>query len=355
MVEEATQMQFCFRSLIENRVGSVWKRHFKRLWPAYRRWFLRYGESDRPTYLESIQALQKYMPELLPTYETMAEAAGGGDHAARFLAQYRPPPLFRGCSQAVYVKDEPVIVRNYDYSPYVFDGLLMKSHFDQRTVIAMIDCMSGALDGMNEDGLAISMSFGGREEFGDGFGITILIRYLLEYATNVKEAIELARDIPIHGAYNLTLLDAGANHATLEIAADQPMRVTRAALATNHQKLGNWPLYENKVQSELRYQYLDKTVNQQQDSAESFAARFLQPPLFNTQFARGFGTLYTAAYYPCRRECHYLWPDNAWRFNFLNFIETEYHINFIDPQGYPKQSDVYGEVYTSGRVPGLSF
>ena len=352
---ESTHMNFCFRSLIENHVGSAWKHQFKRLWPAYKRWFLRYGESDRPTYLESIQALQQYMPQFLPTYEAMVEAAGGGDHAARFLAQYKPPPLFRGCSQAVYIKDEPVIVRNYDYSPYVFDGLLMKSHFDQRPVIAMIDCMSGALDGMNQDGLAVSMSFGGREEFGDGFGVTLLIRYLLEYAGNVKEAIELARDIPIHGAYNLTLLDADANHATLEIAADRPTRITRAALATNHQQLGNWPLYEQKVKSQQRYQYLEETIAQHQDSAEGFTARFLQSPLYSTQFARGFGTLYTAAYYPCRRECHYLWPDNAWRFNFLNFVEAEYHTRFVDPQGYPPHSGAYAEVYTNNRLPGLAF
>ncbi len=352
---ESTRMEFTFRSLIENRVGTVWQREFQRLWPAYRRWFLRYGEADRPTYFESVQALREYMPELLPTYETMVEAAGGSDHAARFLAQYRPPPLFRGCSQAVYINDEPVIVRNYDYSPYVFDGLLMRSHFDQRSVIAMIDCMSGALDGMNNDGLAISMSFGGREEFGDGFGITVLIRYMLEYATNVKEAVELVKDIPIHGTYNLTLLDADANHATLEITADQPTRVTHAAIATNHQQLGNWPLYEEKVQTNLRYDHLTEVVGQQQDSAESFAGRFLQPPLFNTQYARGFGTLYTAAYYPCLRERHILWPENQWRFNFQNFIETEYQISFIDPQGYPDQSDSYAEIYTNSHIPGLQF
>ena len=44
---------------------------------------------------------------------------------------------------------------------------------------------------MQADCLAVSMSFGGREEFGDGFGITILLRYILEYASNVREACEL--------------------------------------------------------------------------------------------------------------------------------------------------------------------
>ncbi|MFA9421174.1 MAG: C45 family autoproteolytic acyltransferase/hydrolase [Gammaproteobacteria bacterium] len=351
----STHMEFTFRTLIEGNPGSVWQREFQTLWPAYRQWFLRDGESDRPTYLESVQALEKFMPELIPTYETMVELAGGGDHAARFLAQYCPPPLFRGCSQAVYIEDEPVLVRNYDYSPYVFDGLLMRSHFDQRAVIAMIDCMSGVLDGMNEDGLAVSMSFGGREEFGTGFGITILLRYILEYATNVKEAIELVKDIPVHGAYNVTLLDRNANYATLTIAADETTRVTDAAIATNQQQGGSWPKYQERVQTALRFEYLTDVVNLRAHNVDSFARQFLQPPLYNTEFAKGFGTLYTAAYYPSRGECQILWPHNTWQFSFHDFHETEYAVSFIDPSGYPAHSQRYAEVYTSGRLPGLAF
>jgi len=351
----STHMEFTFRSLFEGKPGSVWQREFQTLWPAYRQWFLRDGERDRPTYLESVQALEKYMPALIPTYETMVELAGGGDHAARFLAQYCPPPLFRGCSQAVYIKDEPVLVRNYDYSPYVFDGLLMRSHFDQRSVIAMIDCMSGVLDGMNEDGLAVSMSFGGRDEFGKGFGITILLRYILEYATNIKEAIELVKDIPVHGAYNVTLLDRNANCSTLVIAPDQSTRVTNAAIATNHQTGSSWPKYQERVQTALRFDYLTDVVSHRAHSVDSFPRQFLQPPLFNTEFAKGFGTLYTAAYYPQRRECEILWPHNSWRFGFQDFVETEYPMSFVDPEGYPEHSRRYAEVYTSGHLPGLTF
>jgi predicted choloylglycine hydrolase len=351
----STHMEFTFRTLIEGKPGPVWQREFQALWPAYRQWFLRDGERDRPTYFESVQALQKYMPELIPTYETMVELAGGGDHAARFLAQYCPPPLFRGCSQAVYIEDEPVLVRNYDYSPYVFDGLLMRSHFDQRAVIAMIDCMSGVLDGMNEDGLAVSMSFGGRDEFGMGFGITILLRYILEYATNVKEAVELVKDIPVHGAYNVTLLDRNTNYATLTMAADETTQVTRAAIATNQQQGGSWPKYQERVQTALRFEYLTGVVSQRAHSVDSFPQQFLQPPLFNTEFAKGFGTLYTAAYYPQRGECQILWPHNSWRFSFQDFVETEYPMSFVDPEGYPERSQRYAEVYTRGHLPGLTF
>lgn len=348
-------MEFTFRSLAEDRLGPVWQREFHTRWPDYLRWFTRHGESERPTYLESLKALKSHFPEMLGLYENMVELAGGGDHAARFLAQFCPPPLFRGCSQAVYIKDEPVIVRNYDYSPYVFDGLILRSHFDQRAVIATIDCMSGVLDGMNADGLAVSMSFGGREEFGEGFGITLLLRYVLEYARNVAEACELVKSIPVHGAYNVTLVDSDANIATLIIAPGVATRISTDPIATNHQPGSHWPRYQDKVKSTLRFDHLNWLAAQQLDSLEEFTHRFLQPPLYNNQFGRGFGTLYTAAYYPCRGECHYLWPDHSWRFNFNQFVESEYRINFIDPEGYPLQSESYGEVYTSQRIPGLTF
>lgn len=350
-----TRMDFTFRALDEGKPGAVWQRQFMALWPAYRRWFLRYGEADRPTYLESSKALGRYMPEFVPTYEALVDLAGGGDHAARFLSQYCPPPLFRGCSQAVYIADEAALVRSYDYSPYVFDGLLMRTKFDQREVIAMLDCMSGVLDGINSDGLAVSMSFGGREEFGEGFGISILLRYLLEYAGDVREACELIRRVPVHGAYNIMLLDSEARFETVAVCAGGESSFLGSAVSTNHQADSSWPLYEEKVQTHLRYQYLTDLTQAGHHSASSFARQFLQPPLYQNQFARGFGTLYDAAYYPQRKACDFLWPENIWELNFNNFSDREYHMAFIDPEGYPEKSQSYGEVYTSKPLPVLQF
>ena len=351
----ATQMDFTFRAFAEDAPGTTWQYHFKKLWPAYRRWFLRYGEADRPTYLESLQALKRHMPDFVPIYEAMVDLAGGGDHAARFLAQYCPPPLFRGCSQAVYHADEAVMVRSYDYSPYVFDGLLMRSKFGQREVIAMLDCMSGVLDGINSDGLAVSMSFGGREEFGEGFGISILLRYLLEFAGDVKEAGELIRRIPVQGAYNIMLLDREANFETVAVDADSKPQFIGSRVATNHQAGSNWPLYEQKVHTHVRFHHLSDITAAAHLDARGFAREFLQPPLYHTQFARGFGTLYDAAFYPQRKACEYFWPHNSWQFDFENFVEQDYHIAFIDPQGYPEKSEAYGEIYTSKPLPVLQF
>ncbi len=350
-----SQMDFTFQAFAEGAPGPAWQHQFKLHWPAYKRWFLRYGEADRPTYLESLQALKRYMPEFLPTYEAMVELAGGGDHAARFLAQYNPPPLFRGCSQAIYNADESVMVRSYDYSPYVFDGLLMHSKFAQRRVIAMLDCMSGVLDGINDDGLAVSMSFGGREEFGEGFGISILLRYLLEFAGNVKEACELIKRIPVQGAYNIMLLDREANSETVELGTAREPHFVGGQVSTNHQIDSSWPLYEEKVFTHARHQHLQGIIADRQHTAASFTHEFLQSPLYQTRFARGFGTLYNAAFYPQRSGCEYFWPNHRWQFDFDNFNACEYHIAFIDPEGYPENCEAYSEVYTSKPLPVLQF
>ena len=348
-------MEFSFRAFAEDSPGEVWQQEFSSRWPAYRDWFMRFGERERPTYLESIRALKRHMPQIMPVYEQMVDLAGGGDRAARFLAQYCPPPLFRGCSQAVYIEDEAVLVRNYDYSPYVFDGLIMRSRFDQRTVVAMIDCMSGVLDGINSDGLAVSMSFGGRQEFGTGFGIPLVLRYLLEYAGDVAEACELLEHVPVHGAYNVMLLDRDANFETIAIAADQPPLKLGTKVSTNHQPGSSWPIYEEKVSTHLRYQHLDTITAARQLSAHQFSHQFQQPPLYNSQFGRGFCTLYSAAFYPQSGSCEYLWPDHSWRFDFDKFDERNVSINFIDPAGYPAKSETYGEIYTAKPLPVLNY
>jgi predicted choloylglycine hydrolase len=348
-------MEFTFRAFAEDSPGEVWQQEFNGRWPAYKSWFLRFGERDRPTYLESMRALKRHMPEIIPVYEQMVDLAGGGDHAARFLAQYCPPPLFRGCSQAVYIEDEAVLVRNYDYSPYVFDGLVMRSKFDQRAVVAMIDCMSGVLDGINSDGLAVSMSFGGRQEFGTGFGIPLVLRYLLEYAGNVAEACELLENLPVHGAYNVMLLDRDANVETIAIAAGQQPQKLATKVSTNHQPGSSWPVYEEKVSTHLRYQHLDAITAAQQLSAQQFSHQFLQPPLYNSQFGRGFGTLYSAAFYPRTGTCEYLWPEHSWTFDCNKFEERSHTVNFYDPAGYPAKSETYGEIYTAKPLPVMNY
>ena len=163
-------MDIVFEAIDEDRPGEKWRRVFDRHWHAYSRWFLREGIRQRPTYLDCLKAMREHMPELLPLYKEICEAAGGGDLEARFLSMWCPPAYVGGCSQAIVDGPEPAaLIRNYDYSPKLLEGTWLASRFCGKRVVAMVDCLWGVLDGINEDGLAVSLSFGGRTAVGEGF------------------------------------------------------------------------------------------------------------------------------------------------------------------------------------------
>lgn len=77
------------------------------------------------------------MPELLPTYQRLVELADGGDLESRFLSLYQPTPDLTGCSQAVWTRDQPRLIRNYDYDPSMWEAALLHTSRNGREVITM--------------------------------------------------------------------------------------------------------------------------------------------------------------------------------------------------------------------------
>ena len=274
----------------------TFQERWQTLAPALTAWYLRDGDAARPTYAAARQALRTHMPELVPTWEAMTELAGGGDLAARVLSLYDPPPLLAGCSQAVI---NGTLVRNYDYHPDRIEATVFNSRLT-RPVLGMSDCLWGLLDGINDAGLAVALAFGGSQTRGAGFGITIVVRYLLETCDTVEQAITTLQRLPVHAPYNLTLADTHSA-ATVYVGPDRTPRTT-GPLATNHQEHVDWPEHAAATRSVERR---DALANATEDS-------FLEPPLYATEFARGFGTLYTAAYWPGDQTVTYRWPDTAW-------------------------------------------
>lgn len=306
----------------EFQPGQKWSQLFARLWPGYRAWFLKEGEAARPTYSTCARALRHYMPELLPTWEALIDLAGGGDLVARFLSLYRPTPYLTGCSQAVWTRDEPLLVRNYDYSPALWEGLLLHTAWNGRQVMAMSDCLWGVLDGMNEAGLSVSLSFGGSKRIGDGFGITLVLRYVLEFCETTAQAAEVLQRIPSHMAYNITLVDAQGEFLTVFVAPDQPAQLLHRPYATNHQHQPDWSQYIVGVASLDREWLLSRHLADPAEESQQFVNRFLQPPLFFTRHAQGWGTLYTSVYKPVCRTAEYRWAGVALEQSFDAFIET---------------------------------
>ena len=133
-------------------------------------------------------------------------AVGADELGARMLTLYDPPPLLSGCSQAA-LPGQAALVRNYDYDPNLFDAVVLETRFADTRVIGMADQLWGLLDGVNDRGLAVSFTFGGRRGVGRGFSIPIVVRYLLETCATVAEGVAALERIPVQAAYNVTLVD----------------------------------------------------------------------------------------------------------------------------------------------------
>ncbi len=236
----AEPVPFTFHAFAEPAPGPRWRAFFEASWPVYRQWYLKEGDAARPSYVTARRMLRTCMPELVGVYDRLVDLAGGGDVAARMLSLYRPPPYLAGCSQAAIAGPDPVLVRNYDYAPTRFEGVVQATAWGKHRVIGMSDCLWGLLDGMNDAGLAVSLTFGGRRVLGDGFGIPVVVRYLLETCATVAEAREALAHVPVNLAHNLTLVDGSGEAATALVSPDRAPVWRAQAVATNHQGAVEW-------------------------------------------------------------------------------------------------------------------
>jgi predicted choloylglycine hydrolase len=314
------------RSVSEPHPGPKWQQLFEKSWPFYRNWYLAEGFKARPGYLTASSELRKHMPEIAPIYDKLVELAGGGDVEARFLSLYCPPPYVSGCSQIAWTKDRYSIIRNYDYSPKLFDGLLLHTEWLQ-PVIGISDCMWGLLDGMNASGLAVSLTFGGSKRVGVGFGIPLVIRYVLETCHTTKKAVQVLSRVPVHMAYNLTIVDKMGAHSTVLLAPGREPIVTQDGACTNHQNTMEWTEYAVMTQTRERKVFLEEALHDPEETRESMLKKFFLPPLFHTKYEKAFGTLYTALYDVLKGEIQVYWRDRMLTQSFDKFVEGNLLIN----------------------------
>jgi len=322
-------MQLHFEAVAETEPGSVWLGLFERHWAVYQTWFLSEGDAQRPSYLQTRRMLRKHMPELVATYERLVELAGGTDLAARFLGLYRPPPYISGCSQAVWPDErQPLLVRNYDYSPALCEGTLLYSRWNGRRVIAMGDCLWGVLDGMNDAGLAVSLSFGGRRVVGDGFGVPVILRYVLEFCETADQAAQALGRIPTHMSYNVTVLDRHRRFLTAFLAPDRAPVIRQLPVATNHQGRIEWREHAEATASLQRERFLFFRLADSEETEPGFIQSFLRKPLYSRAYGHGFGTLYTSVYRPLRGEMELRWPNALWRQSFDSFQKDTHTVRY---------------------------
>lgn len=322
-------MQLHFNAISEPvKPGAKWQKIYKTHWPAYKSWLNSKGSANYPDLKTSQAALKKFMPEMWPTYQRLCKLAKGDKVAARFLTGFQPPAYISGCSQAVTTGEEIQLVRNYDFHPDLMEGTQLLTCWNNKKVIATSDCLIGAVDGMNEDGLAVSLTFGGRKEVGVGFGIPFILRYVLEFCGNVDEAVAALIRIPSHMSYNVTLVDKSGMFKTVQLAPDKTPVVTDASFTTNHQGTIDWP--ENAAFNKTleRSSFLNKILSAKRVDSAQVADAFLKAPLYNTKFKEGFGTLFTSVYRPLEGKVELRWPGTSVVQTFENFQEVYKLINY---------------------------
>ena len=303
----------------EMRPGAAWLSRFQAGREEAERWYCGERPADLPSTAQCREALIRHMPELLSHYDRACAMAGDDEMAHRILSHYRPADVRSGCSQAVWHgKDGPALIRNFDFPIEVISERFELTNWSGRRVICKAQRpWGGCLDGMNEDGLAASVTLGGRRIQGRGFAIILIMRYVLETCRNVDEAVAALCRIPVALPQNVTLLDRSGAHATLFLGPHRPPAVTRLTACTNHQEA-----IAGRQNSVLRQETLLGLLGEPVLSLDEFAARFLDAPLYSRK--RGFTTAYTAIYRPEAGEVEYRWPGKGWRFSFDRFQAGKY-------------------------------
>lgn len=320
-------MEITFRAVSEPQPGPKWAGLFAEYWPSYRRWWASQGERARPTYTRCLTALKTYMPEIVPIYQELCGLVGGGDREARFLSYYCPPAYLTACSQAIWPGKEPVLVRNYDYIAKAFDGIALHTAWNGRQVVGTSDGLFGLVDGMNDAGLAVSLTFGGRQIVGDGFGVPLILRYVLQTCETTEQTVAALKRIPCHMSYNVTILDAKRRFATAYMSPDRGTMITHAAVATNHQEKVEWASHARFTATVERERFLLHRLTLHVDTQEKFIGAFLKPPLYSTAFDQGFGTLYTAVYRPRLGEMELRWPVGIWPLSINGFDDAMWRVS----------------------------
>lgn len=176
---------------------------------------------------------------------------------------------------------------------------------------------------MNDAGLAVSLAFGGRDTVGPGFGIPLVLRYVLEVCGSAAEARYTLARLPVHMAYNVTVADRAGDYFTVCLGPDREPYFAPDPIATNAE-LTAGPEQVAAPYSRRRRDALVSLVYDRAVDLERLVAGFLEPPLYTGTGELGFGTLYTAVYRPADLTFEYRWPGSSWRHSIGSFSSGQH-------------------------------
>jgi predicted choloylglycine hydrolase len=196
-------------------------------------------------------------------------------------------------------------------------------------VMGMVECLWGLSDGVNAAGLSVALAFGGRSEVARGFGVTTILRYVLETCATVGQALAVLARVPSHMAYNVTLADRHEATATVELVPGGGARRMPSAIATNHQHGPEAAECSALERSEERLDHLEMLLSNK-IAPDALGDVFLKEPLFQRNYSAGSGTLFTALYDPKACSLELRWPGHSWSQRLDAFREGRREIRYLD-------------------------
>lgn len=321
-------MQLKFNSVQEAIPDVKWLQFFTERWPAYKEWIRKSDSKIKADTRSSLRALREYMPEMVETHQNLCHLVNADEEMIRFLSGFQPPPYYNACSQAVTNINSLQLIRNYDYHPDQNEATIFLTSWHGKKVMVNSDSLIGAIDGMNEEGLVVSLTFGGRKVVGPGFGIPFILRYVLEFCNTLEDATEVLCRIPSHMSYNVTVADKSGQFKTILMAPDRDAIITDSSYATNHQNEIEWP--ENALFNKTfeRSEFLEKLLSDETLNDNQIIEAFLKKPLYHKYYKQGLGTIYTAIYKPREGKLRLLWPEVSLEQSFYNFSEKSQTVQY---------------------------
>lgn len=160
-----------------------------------------------------------------------------------------------------------LVGRSYEWSPYDELNLIILKENNFPAQIGFSLFLFGRFDGINENGLTITMSSCeyGQPSFGYGIWFPLVLRIILDNCSTTDEAVYLLKQIPIRCSSNILIADQKGNAVIAEIACygkDKKISFRRneqLLISTNHYVNDDMICYDNHhgKHSEIRYKTIE--------------------------------------------------------------------------------------------------
>lgn len=242
-----------------------------------------------------------FAPHLLDELDGLAEGFGISFHkaAALFSGYDVPKTEAMGCSSLL---TKNYYVRNYDFSPDLYDGVFSLVQPKQAFASAGYNLqLMGRHDGVNEHGLVAGLHFVSHDGYRKGVSPWAGIRMILDTCSSLEEAVALLKEIPHSACYNFSLGDRDGKMAEVEASPEKvAVRYGESFLScVNHfQDVQMKRKNRLSIEGSLKRNKHLLSLNEKQLSHRQLFQHFkdTDSPVFFTDYENLFGTLHTFSY-----------------------------------------------------------